>query len=107
VVHYVTKPLAPDTLLEDSSRFVLLGGQSISRGAEGCRFSIYLYFEHQPNHLGHLTARGLLDECIFRRPLFLRRDDLLEASFHHSLARPISGRQRDFLFWITVHPTRP
>jgi hypothetical protein len=68
---------------KDSGCFVLLSGQGISWEAEGIRFSINLFFEHQPDHLGHLTARGLLHGCILQHHLFLHRDDLLEACFHH------------------------
>jgi hypothetical protein len=31
----------------------------------------FLFFKHQPNLLGHLTARGLLYECVCVTPSFL------------------------------------
>jgi hypothetical protein len=54
----------------------------------------FFFFEHQPDLLGHLTARGLLYECVCVTPSFSsRRLDLLEASFRHVFARPPFGQR--------------
>jgi hypothetical protein len=51
------------------------------------------FFEHQPDLLGRLTARGLLYECVFVTPSFSsRRLDLLEARLRHVSARPLFGQ---------------
>jgi hypothetical protein len=55
-----------------------------------------LFFEHQPDLLGRLTARGLLYLCVCAMPSFSsRRLDLLEARFRHVSARPPFGERFD------------
>jgi hypothetical protein len=53
------------------------------------------FFEHQPDLLGRLTARGLLHECVLQRPLPLHCINLLETRFHHPSTRPPFGQHRD------------
>jgi hypothetical protein len=80
-----------------------------SRGEEKAVGSLFIYFSSiNSTILDSLLLGGYSTSASYDALFLIRRDNLLEAHFHHFLARPTFGQQRDplrghddlLIFWL-------